>query len=100
MLLESAEINLKGLFLNADSGSNSQNLRVVCGQHESKADIGINSRWGSRSGFEWTYFDEALYKRRMVIEPRRRTDANAWLDSFKTLLVRNETNVELWLSFD
>lgn len=94
VLLESAEINLKGLFLNADSGFDSQNLRVACGQRELEANIAINPRSGGKRGDEWTYFDEELYKRRTVIE-----HANAWLDSFKTLLVRYETNVENWLSF-
>ena len=98
-LLESAKINLKGLFLNADSGFDAQNLRQACEQREIQANIALNPRSAPSPRAEWTYFDEELYKRRRVIEPHRRTDANVWLDSFKALLVRYETNVDNWLSF-
>lgn len=94
VLLESAQVNLKGLFLNADSGFDSQNLRVLCANREIEANIALNPRSTHEQQIAWTYFDEELYKRRPVIE-----HANAWLDSFKTLLVRYETNVENWLSF-
>ncbi|MFC5539364.1 IS5/IS1182 family transposase, partial [Rhodocytophaga aerolata] len=40
------------------------------------------------------YFDEQLYKKRGVIE-----QANAWLDSFKTLLIRFEVLTQTWLAF-
>ena len=39
------------------------------------------------------YFDSELYKRRFKIEK-----ANAWLDSFKALLVRFETLNITWMS--
>ncbi|WP_420147907.1 IS5 family transposase [Spirosoma sp.] len=94
LLLESAKINLKGLFLNADSGFDAQNLRVACVNREIAANIAVNPRSVTEQPIDWVYFDEQLYKRRPVIE-----HANAWLDSFKTLLVRYETNVENWLSF-
>jgi hypothetical protein len=89
VVLESAQINLNGLFLNADISFDSQNLRAACEQRGIEATIAHNSRSGSWVSDEWTYFDEELYKRRTMIE-----HANAWLDSFKTLLVRYETNVE------
>ena len=41
-----------------------------------------------------TYLDTELYRERTAIE---RT--NSWLDSFKTLLVRFETNADNWLAF-
>jgi hypothetical protein len=41
-----------------------------------------------------TFFDPVLYRRRTVIE-----HANAWLDSFKTLLVRYETSIGHWITF-
>lgn len=94
MLLESAKINLKGLFLNADSGFDAQNLRLACEKREIQANIALNPRSAPSQASEWAYFDEELYKRRTVIE-----HGNAWLDSFKALLVRYETNVENWLSF-
>lgn len=94
VLLESAQINLKGLFLNADSGFDAQNLRLACEKREIQANIAANPRSAVSQTTKWTYFDEELYKRRTVIE-----HANAWLDSFKALLVRYETNIENWLSF-
>jgi len=94
MLLESVQINLKGLFLNADSGFDAQNLRRACEKRAIEANIANNPRCGTPESEDYRYFDEELYKRRVVIE-----HANAWLDSFKTLLVRYETNVENWLSF-
>ena len=94
VLLESAHINLGGLFLNADSGFDSLTLRRVCEQREIEANIASNRRSGVKEETDYRYFDEVLYQRRSVIE-----HANAWLDSFKTLLVRYETNVNNWLSF-
>lgn len=94
VLLESAGINLKGLFLNADSGFDAQHLRLACANREIEANIGSNPRSTHTQPIDWVYFDEELYKRRAVIE-----HANAWLDSFKTLLVRYETNLENWLCF-
>jgi hypothetical protein len=38
-------------------------------------------------------FDEALYKRRYVIER-----ANAWQDPFKALIIRYESRVDTWLN--
>ena len=40
------------------------------------------------------FFDPELYRRRAVVE-----HANAWLDSFKILLVRYEPSVGHWLAF-
>ncbi|WP_232325920.1 transposase [Spirosoma montaniterrae] len=94
LLLESVQISLKGLFLNADSGFDAHTLRLACEQRDIQANLAANPRSAGGPLTEWTYFDEELYKRRTVIE-----QANAWLDSFKTLLVRYETNIENWLSF-
>ncbi|QIP17145.1 transposase [Spirosoma aureum] len=94
LLLESANINLKDLFLNADSEFDAQNLRLSCANRASNANSGVNPRSANEPAIEWGYFDEELYKRRSVLE-----HAKAWLDSFKTLLVRYETNVENWLWF-
>lgn len=94
VLLESVQINLKGLSINADSGFDAQNLRQACEKREMQANIAANPRSTVGTLVEKSYFDEDLYKGRTVIE-----HANAWLDSFKALLVRYETNVENWLSF-
>ena len=91
-LLKDAGIETKGLFLNADAGFDSQEFRQQCAQMKIEANIAFNPR-NSPSTEEYTYFDEELFKRRNVME-----QANAWLDSFKTLLIRFETKAQHWLA--
>jgi transposase len=85
-LLLEAGIDLKGVFLNADPGFDCQTLRMVCEQKQIQPNIKSNPRNSQQEDYQ--YFDEELYKRRTVIER-----ANAWLDSFKALLIRFETLV-------
>lgn len=94
MLLEEAELSLSDLFLNADSGFNSQQLRLACQHRQLETNIALNRHCGLSSASRLPYFDEEWYKRRSVIE-----QATSWLDSFKTLLVRYESCVEIWVSF-
>ena len=85
-----ADIPVQGLFLNADSGFDTAEFRTYCFQNEIFDNIDQNKRNGN--GFESkTVFDELLYKYRFVIE---RT--NTWLDAFKAILVRFETNDLHW----
>ena len=86
--LEKSEIVVEGLFLNADAGFDSKELREYCVSKEIIGNIAINPRNGNNEDY---LFDDLLYKRRYVIE---RT--NAWLDGFKALLVRFETNQIHW----
>jgi transposase len=86
--LEKSEINTEGLFLNADAGFDSREFREYCASKDIISNIAINKRNGS---LEEYLFDDMLYKCRFVIE---RT--NAWLDAFKALLVRFETNKIHW----
>lgn len=90
--LHHSNIATDGLFLNADAGFDTNQLRMCCYQNDVIANIDSNSRNGSLLQH---VFDELLYKRRFVIE---RT--NAWLDAFKTLLVRFETNKIHWKAFN
>ena len=93
--LKTSKIETDGLFLNADSGFDSTNFRILCHQHETFDNIDANKRNGNeecRSGF---IFDELPYKQRFVIE---RT--NAWVDAFKALLVRFETKNVYWMSLN
>jgi transposase len=91
-LLKEAGIETKGLFLNADAGFDSQQLRQQCTEMKIEANIALNPRKRDASE-EFVYFDEELFKRRKVIE-----QANAWLDSFKALLIRFETKAQHWLA--
>jgi len=88
--IRSAKISTKGLFLNADAGFDTAGFRVYCYANDIFDNIDKNKRNGN-SYESKTVFDELLYKVRFVIE---RT--NAWLDAFKALLVRFETNDLLW----
>lgn len=90
-----AGINLNGLFLNADAGFDSQELRELCYQKGIFANIDFNPRNNDKQNDNYVYFDEELYKKRTVIE-----QANAWLDSFKALLIRYETKAINWVAFN
>lgn len=93
-LLEAAEIDLQGLFLNADSAFDAPSVRRACARRGLHANLARNPRGNGADEEHYVYFDEQLYQRRTVAE-----HANAWLDSFKTLLVRYETTVDNWLAF-
>ena len=89
-LLEEAGIETEGLFLNADAGFDSEGFRGLCSEMRIEANVAFNPRNGRADG-EYVYFDEELFKCRVVIE-----HANAWLDSFKALLIRFETKAQHW----
>ena len=57
---------------------------------EIQANVAVNPRNGETNE-EYIHFDELLFKQRNVIE-----QANAWLDSFKALLIRFETKALHW----
>jgi transposase len=84
-LLQEADIKTEGLFLNADAGFDSESFRRLCQVMKIEANIAFNPRNGNND-LEYVYFDEEFFKSRTVIE-----HANAWLDSFKALLIRFET---------
>ncbi|MEK5768439.1 IS5/IS1182 family transposase, partial [Acinetobacter schindleri] len=52
----------------------------------------VNTRNSSSVDNDY-YFDPKLYKRRFKIEK-----ANAWIDSFKSLLIRFETSAINWIN--
>lgn len=86
--IELSNIKTEGLFLNADAGFDTEKFRDSCFANDIIENIPANQRNGKESEF---IFDELLYECRFVIE---RT--NAWLDAFKALLVRFETNKTHW----
>lgn len=97
-LLKQANINLKGLFLNADPGFDSVDFRKACEKQEIIANVKPNARNSVASQAEpyqagTHIFDELLYNDRSVIE-----HANAWIDGFKAILVRFESLVKNWMS--
>lgn len=81
-------IRTDSLFLNADAGFDTEDFRVFCLKNEIIANVVKNKRNGSTKEY---LFDEQLYEDRYVIE---RT--NAWLDAFKAIIIRFETNKIHW----
>lgn len=93
-LLEAADIPLNGLFVNADSAFDTKELRQACAVRNIEANIARNRRATDWQTDDDTFFDPELYRRRTFVE-----HTNAWLDSFKTLLVRYETSLGNWLAW-
>lgn len=91
--LRQAQIEVDGLFLNGDAGFDAKVLRQLCDQFGIFPNLAINKRNASKQDHLDYLFDPELYKERFAVE---RT--NAWLDSFKALLVRFETNAKHWLA--
>lgn len=92
-LLEAAELHLDGLFLNADKAFDVSSLRQACTRRGIEANIPRNRRSADWQTDDDTPLDPALYQCRLAIER-----LNAWLDGFKTLLVRYETSLQNWLA--
>lgn len=86
--IQKSDIQTKGLFLNADAGFDTTEFRSYCFKNDIIDNIDQNKRNGNQGEY---LFDSLLYKCRFVVE---RT--NAWLDAFKALLVRFETNEIHW----
>lgn len=93
-VLEDAGLDLQGLFLNADKAFDVSSLRQACTRRDIEANIPRNRRAADWQTDDDTPLDPELYRRRQVIE-----QLNAWLDGFKTLLVRFETCLHTWLAF-
>jgi transposase len=90
--LNRSQIEHEGLFMNADAGFDSQNFRAFCDRLSILANFDSNKRNSKNPDQNDYYFDNQLYKERFVVE---RT--NAWIDGFKNLIIRYETNAKHWL---
>lgn len=91
--LKEMEIPVDGLFLNADGGFDSKELRKILDRQGIMLNAPPNKRNGSRIDTD-ILLDEKMYKERFVVE---RT--NAWVDSFRTLLIRQDTTIASWWSW-
>jgi transposase len=93
--MEEVGLPCEGLFLNADSGFDVTKFKELCFQKGIIHNIDENKRRGVKGDKETSYvFDNELYKRRFVVE-----QLNAWVDGFKTLVIRYETTAVNWMSF-
>lgn len=90
--LQQAGIATDGLFLNGDAGFDAEKMRDICQQYGITANIARSTKRRINPNVKGYLFDSELYKERFAVE---RT--NAWLDGFKALLVRYETNAKHWL---
>jgi len=93
-ILEDAEIELEGLFLNADAAFDTKEIRALCQRYEMIPNFDLNPRNGSKWDRD-DYFDEVLYRSRNVIE-----HAFAWLDAYKALGIRYETTARNWFNLN
>jgi hypothetical protein len=89
-MLEKSSVPTQGLFLNADAGFDTREFRKFCSSREIIANIVENGRKSKNKQGKYV-FDRLLYKYRFVIEI-----TNAWLDTFKAILIRFETKDETW----
>lgn len=88
-------ISLDGLFLNADAGFDTEEVRRVLGSYGIEVNIAQNQRNGNAHLERDDYFDQMLYQARFAIER-----AFAWLDSFKALMTRYEKKAQNWFSLN
>ena len=90
--LQQAGIATEGLFLNGDAGFDAERMRKICARYDIIPNIARNKKNRMDANAKSYLFDSELYKERFAVE---RT--NAWIDGFKALLVRYETNAKHWL---
>ena len=89
--LKQSNIEVDGLFVNADAGFDTDAFRKAC---ERLGNAPRNRRRNKDLSDDDTYFDELMYEERYVVE---RT--NAWMDSYRTLLLRQDTSLGSWMAW-
>lgn len=91
--LEDAGIATDGLFVNGDSGFDSEGFRSACAKKGVIPNVPYNTRGKDVDRNE--PFDERLYAERYSVE---RTFA--WMDGFRSVLNRFDTTVTSWMGFN
>ena len=89
-----SQISVDGWFLNADSGFDSKEFRSACIKNGICLNCPHNRRRNKQFEDELPLFDELMYQQRFVVE---RT--NAWMDSYRSLLVRFDTSISSWTAW-
>jgi transposase len=90
--MERTGFELDGLFLNADAGFDVQKFKELCFRKGIIYNIDRNKRNSKQTKDESYVFDDELYKNRFTVE-----QCNAWVDGFRSMLVRQETSAQNWL---
>ena len=92
--MEAINLPIRGLVLNADAGFDVGSFKELCEKNEILHNIDENKRNRKENVGNYSYsFDNELYKNRFCVE-----QLNAWVDGFKSLIIRYETSAENWLS--
>lgn len=92
--LQKSTIRVDGLFVNADAGFDTEDFRKVCLKHHIIANVPENQRNTISPKESKVIFDDEMYQCRYVIE---RT--NAWCDSYRTMLIRQDTTSDSWMAW-
>lgn len=88
-------IDVKNSILNMDKGFDNQRIRKFCFSRGIKPNVKENARNRKKTKRgRKRFFDEKVYQLRFVIE---RTFA--WMDAFRTLLVRFDVTTRNWKSW-
>ena len=87
--ITSAGISVDGIFNNADAGFDCADFRRVYNAHGVIANVAENPKYDHEDAD--SCFEEEMYKERYVIEK-----SNAWMDSFRTLLLCHDTTASSW----
>ena len=88
-------LTLAKSILTADKGFDSKDIRNVCYRFGLRPNIkeNIRNRKKNKRGRK-RFYDEDIYKTRFINE---RTFA--WMDSYRTILIRFDTTVESWINW-
>jgi transposase len=89
-----AQIELKGLWLNADKAFECEALRQVCNQFEIELNAPHNRRRAKDLEDDLPYFDELMFEERYKIE---RT--NAWMDNNRSFVLRFDKSITSWYAW-
>ncbi len=90
--MEHFGFRVEGLFLNADAGFDVQEFKKLCFQRDIIYNIDRNKRNTKALQEDDYVFDHELYKGRFSVE-----QCNAWVDNFRSMLLRQETSAQNWL---
>ena len=93
-VLKKTQIQIAGLWLNADKAFECEALRKVCNKYQIWLNAPHNRRRALGLEDDLPYFDELMYEERFKIE---RT--NAWMDANRSFLLRFDRSILSWIAW-